>query len=149
MPSFGMHKQYWHGCADVGLAKGGSTRLCRVWQGVLGLCFNQGLGCFDTSLFLIFTGSGVGCLGFGPCFPSFPFLFCKHPRGRHRISLFASDRLIWHLSGIALRHVACVRLRARDCRLTTKELQERSHSLSTFRISKILFEPSVGAERVI
>lgn len=103
------------------------------------MCFNQGLGCFDTSLFLVSKGSGVGLGVLVSAVVFHPFLFslilsCRHPRGRRRISLLASDKLILHSSGIALRRVACVRLRSRNCRPTTKELRKgvirSTHSVS-------------------
>ena len=66
-----------------------------------GLCFDQGLGCFDTSFCFPFArveglGSGSGSRVFFSLFPLSPLSFLQASRMLHRISLLASDQLIWH-----------------------------------------------------
>ncbi|KAL0476122.1 hypothetical protein QR685DRAFT_579270, partial [Neurospora intermedia] len=94
---------------------------------------------------------GFGCLAFGFSFSSFPlspFLLCRRPEAARDFFVgFRSVDLafIWHCAASR-----CVRQAALSgLQLSHEEGIGENHSSSASRISRILFHPSVGAERVI
>ncbi|KHE86134.1 hypothetical protein GE21DRAFT_1074982 [Neurospora crassa] len=96
---------------------------------------------------------GFGCLVSGFCFPSFshsPFLLCRCPGAAQDFFVgFRSVDLavIWHCAASrCVRRVAVSGLQPGHKEGIGRKRIIRS---SSFRVNRILFQPSVGAEKVI